>query len=74
MAIEEAVRYRVIRAILGLRKDEMAEALGVMPHTLADWENGTRSPNGPSRKKLAELCQKHNIGTRPDGFPVPVSE
>lgn len=71
MAVAESTRWRVIRVILGWDKLTMAKALGVNPNTIRGWENGERSPNTISRKALGELCEKHKIAIRADGFPVP---
>lgn len=71
MAVEEKVRWRVIRAILGWDKQTMALNLGINPNTVRMWENGDSCPNAPSRKVLASLCEKHRIAIRADGFPVP---
>lgn len=71
MAVEESVRWRVIRAILGIDQKALAGRLEVAPNSIRNWEKGRTVPNTTSRKKLAEICHEHHIAIRPDGFPVP---
>lgn len=71
MVVEEAVRWRVIRAILGIDQEALARKIDSHPNSIRNWEKGRTVPNTTSRKKLAEICREHNIAIRPDGFPVP---
>jgi len=71
MVIEEQVRIRVIRAIIGWDMKKLSARLDVNPNTITDWERGRSVPNSSNRKVLAEVCQEHGIGFRPDGYPVP---
>jgi DNA-binding transcriptional regulator YiaG len=70
--VDESVRIRVIRAILGITVKEFAERVNVSTHTVTHWEHGHNVPHPKPRKAIAEICRKHRIGIRPDGFPVPV--
>lgn len=74
MVISEAMRWRVIRAILGWDKNTLAKRMGINPNTIRYWENGRQSPNPASRKVFSEICHEHSIAIRPDGFPVPEQE
>ena len=37
-----------LRRFAGLTQNEFAEALGISVHTLRNWEQGRRSPEGPA--------------------------
>lgn len=71
MIVEESVRWRVIRAILGVDKLAMAKRFKVSPNTIRNWECGRTVPNNINRKIISQICHEHNISIRPDGFPVP---
>lgn len=71
MVIDESTRMRVIRAIIGWDMKKMSQRMDVNPNTVTNWERGRSVPNGSNRKVLAEICAEHNIGIRPDGYPVP---
>lgn len=70
MVVSEAVRWRVIRAIVGCTRVALAKQLGLNPNSIGQWEAGLHSPNSKSREAYAELCKKHNISIGPNGFPV----
>lgn len=70
MVITEAMRWRVIRAIVGCTRLALADELGVNANSIGQWEAGIHCPNQESRQKYAMLCKKHNISIRPDGYPV----
>lgn len=69
--VTEAVRLRVIRAILGWDGKTFAEVLDVQPATITNWERGRSTPNSTNRKVLSRILSDHHIAIRPDGFPVP---
>ena len=71
MTFTDAVRVRVIRAILGWSSKAFAESIGVSAGTLTAWEKGRTSPQGSRRDALAELCRQHSIGFTPTGYPLP---
>ena len=68
--VSEAMRCRVIRAILGWSARQLARKCDVTPYTVWNWEAGRSVPSITSRKALAEICHEHRIAIRPDGFPV----
>ena len=68
--VDEAMRVRVIRAIVGISKSDLAARCDVVYQTVSNWETGRSVPNSTSRRVLSELCAKNNIAIRPDGFPV----
>ena len=43
------------RVNCGMKQQEAAKALGVMPQTLRNWEKGKTSPNFAQANKLCEL-------------------
>jgi len=71
-AITDAVRIRVIRALLGMSCRKFADALNVSTASLTGWEKGRSVPRPRTRQELAKLCQKHGIAFMPSGFPIPV--
>ncbi len=44
-----------IRAKTGLSQDRFAEAFHISPHTLHNWEQGRRVPEGPARALLMAI-------------------
>lgn len=74
MILDDAVRIRVIRALIGMSSKEFATRLGVCAGTLTAWERSRSSPQGTKRQALAELCQEHKIGFTPSGFPFPIAD
>jgi DNA-binding transcriptional regulator YiaG len=72
--VDEAMRIRVIRAIIGCDRQTLQKRLGVSDNVVRNWEDGTSIPQRKNRAALAEICRQYNIAIRPDGFPVPVSE
>jgi DNA-binding transcriptional regulator YiaG len=70
MVIEEQVRIRVIRAIIGWDMKKIAARLDVNPNTVTNWERGRSVPNSSNRRVLAEICHENGIGFRADGYPV----
>jgi putative transcriptional regulator len=44
-----------IRAKTGLSQDRFARAFRISPHTLRNWEQGRRLPEGPARALLLAI-------------------
>ena len=58
-----------IRAVRGLRQQDVADGLGISRATYANYEAGQRSPNHVMLMKIAALFQVHVddlLGFRPD--------
>ncbi len=53
-----ATRIRDIRNRLGLSQTVFAATLNVSPATVRAWEQGARTPEGPSRR-LLEIADRH---------------
>jgi putative transcriptional regulator len=47
-----------LRSFAGLTQEEFAEALGISIHTLRNWEQGRRSPEGPALA-LLRIAARH---------------
>lgn len=73
MTIDDSVRIRVIRALLGMDSQSFAKRLGVCPATQTNWEKGRTTPSADKRQELYQLCEENGIGFLPSGFPVPVA-
>lgn len=71
MIVTDAIRIRVLRAILGLNARQFAQRLGVRAPTLYYWERGRRQPRPKYRDALAQLCADEGIAFLPNGFPIP---
>ena len=72
--IDDAVRVRVIRALLDMKSKDLAERLGVTACTITFWERGTAVPRGDHRRALENLCREHRISFLPSGMPVPFDD
>lgn len=70
LVIDDAVRIRVVRALLGMKSKDLAKRIGVRAVTITYWERGTATPRGDNRKKLESLCREHRIAFLPSGMPV----
>jgi len=46
--IESGEDVAVLRRFVGLSQSQFAEALGIGVHTLRNWEQGRRQPDGPA--------------------------
>ena len=46
--IEPAKDVAALRRFVGLTQEEFAESLGISVHTLRNWEQGRRRPEGPA--------------------------
>ncbi len=47
-----------LRGFVGLTQEEFADALGISVHTLRNWEQGRRSPEGPALA-LLRIAARH---------------
>ena len=47
-----------LRVFIGLTQEEFAEALGISVHTLRNWEQGRRRPEGPAMA-LLRIAARH---------------
>ena len=47
-----------LRRFVGLTQEEFAEALGISVHTLRNWEQGRRTPEGPALA-LIRIAARH---------------
>ena len=48
----------VLRRFVGMTQQEFADALGISVHTLRNWEQGRRSPEGPALA-LLRIAARH---------------
>jgi transcriptional regulator with XRE-family HTH domain len=71
LPIGDAVRIRVIRALMGTTSRSFAQRIGVSAGTLTSWEKGRATPQNSHREELAKLCHEKKIGFLPSGMPVP---
>ena len=71
MIVSEAVRIRLIRALLGMDSKSFAARLGVCAASLTNWEKGRSAPTKTRREELARLCEAHKICFSPEGYPFP---
>jgi len=46
-----------IRAVTGLSQSDFAAACGISVHTLRNWEQGRRGPQGPARALLLAIAR-----------------
>lgn len=46
--IESGADVAALRRFVGLTQDEFARAMGISVHTLRNWEQGRRHPDGPA--------------------------
>ncbi len=51
----------VLRKFVGLSQEGFAEALGISVHTLRNWEQGRRNPEGPALALLRIAARHPNI-------------
>ena len=56
--IDAAEDIAALRRFAGLTQEEFAEALGICVHTLRNWEQGRRSPEGPALA-LLRVAARH---------------
>jgi DNA-binding XRE family transcriptional regulator len=64
-----------LRRFAGLTQEEFAEALGVSVHTLRNWEQGRRSPEGPLWRSCGAARHprvlREILQPPPDGIQIP---
>lgn len=68
--IDPAKDVAALRRFAGLTQEEFAEALGISVHTLRNWEQGRRSPEGPALA-LLRIAARHPRVLR-ENLPAPV--
>lgn len=56
--IDPAKDIAALRRFAALTQEEFAEALGISVHTLRNWEQGRRSPEGPALA-LLRIAARH---------------
>lgn len=55
MRIMTPLDVAAVRAKTGLSQDRFARAFRISPHTLRNWEQGRRAPEGPARALLLAI-------------------
>jgi len=56
--IESGADIAVLRKFVGLSQTQFARALGISVHTLRNWEQGRRRPEGPALA-LLRIAARH---------------
>lgn len=56
--IETGKEISALRRFIGLSQPQFASALGISVHTLRNWEQARRSPEGPARA-LLRIAARH---------------
>ena len=56
--IESGADIAALRTFLGLTQERFAVALGISVHTLRNWEQGRRRPDGPALA-LLRIAARH---------------
>lgn len=74
MIIDDALRIRLIRAMLGMSSAALARTLNVCAGTMTAWEKGRSCPQGENKRLLAQLCQEQGIAFSPSGYPFPAAD
>ena len=59
--IESGEDVAALRRFVGLSQVQFAAALGISVHTLRNWEQGRRRPEGPARALLKIAARHPNI-------------
>ena len=59
--IDPAKDIAALRRFAGLTQKEFAEALGISVHTLRNWEQGRRSPEGPALALLRIAARRPRV-------------
>jgi DNA-binding transcriptional regulator YiaG len=72
--IDDAIRIKVIRALLGISGKELAQRIGVTATTVTSWESRRYVPHRGSREILAKICEENRIMFLPSGMPVPADD
>lgn len=71
MQVQESVRIRLIRALLGMESKSFGARIGVCPATVTNYERGRSTPTEKTRETLQTLCEVHGIWFTPEGYPLP---
>ena len=72
--VNDAVRVRVIRAILGISSKEFSSRVGVTQGVITSWEKGRSRPQPKNKIELGRLCRESKIAFTASGFPVVVED
>ena len=56
--VESGADVAALRAFLGLTQEQLAAAMGISVHTLRNWEQGRRHPDGPAIA-LLRIAARH---------------
>lgn len=72
--ISEAIRLKIVRAILDMNQREFARAIGASNASVCCWEAGKTSLSRATRVRLHELCEASGIMFLPTGYPILKSE
>lgn len=59
--IDAATDIPALRRFAGLTQEEFAEALGISVHTLRNWEQGRRRPEGPAIALLRIAARRPSV-------------
>lgn len=59
--IRDGTEIRALRSFIGLSQPQFASALGISVHTLRNWEQARRSPEGPARALLRIAARHPNV-------------
>lgn len=59
--IDAAKDIAALRRFAGLTQEEFAEALSISVHTLRNWEQGRRSPEGPALALLRVVARHPRV-------------
>ena len=65
--IEQGDDVVALRRFLGLTQEQLASAMGISVHTLRNWEQGRRHPEGPALALLRIIARHPRVileGTR----------
>ena len=56
--VESGADVTALRQFLGLTQEQLAAAMGISVHTLRNWEQGRRHPDGPAIA-LLRIAARH---------------
>lgn len=65
--VEQGADVVALRRFLGLTQEQLAAAMGISVHTLRNWEQGRRHPEGPALALLRIIARHPRVileGTR----------
>ena len=72
--IESGKDIVLLRRFVGLSQKEFARALEISVHTLRNWEQGRRQPEGPAIALLKIAARHPNIVRRAAGHSPPAAK